>query len=283
MVLALAIASALSLGVADYLAGATLRRDGRMDTAFVYTALGALCGAVVILVALPLAPPDEFTRTDVLWSVAAGVAVGGALPLLMIGMARGPMAVVAPVLGLVSLGVPAVLGPLLGDELTSLEFVGLLVAFPAAGLVSMSDHGSTTSASIPQAVAIASATGALFGSSAVFFGQTSTASGIAPGVVAQLTTAGLLLAVMLGTGRYIRPKREAAPAAVGLGVLTAVAVFLSVLAYQRGPIAVVAAVIGLAPGPTVLMARYLAKEVIRPIQILGFALGVVAVVLFAAG
>ncbi|MDJ0954075.1 MAG: DMT family transporter [Acidimicrobiia bacterium] len=283
LVLGLAIAAAISLGIADYLAGATLLRDGRMNTALVYTMVGSLFGAVLVLFTLPLAPPEAFTANDLLWSLTAGVALAGALPLLMVGMARGPIAVVAPVLGLVSLAVPAILGPLLGDQLTGVETAGLLIAFPAAGLVSLSDHQTEFTAPIPQAVAIASAAGVLFGTSAVCFGQTSTASGIAPGVVAQWTTTVLLFVFAAATHRLIRPRPHALRLAVVVGALTALAVFLSVLAYQRGPVAIVAAVIGLAPGPTVVLARMLAHERMRPIQGVGFALGVVAVVLFAIG
>ncbi len=283
MVLGLAIASALALGIADYLAGATLRRDGRTSSALAYTAIGSALGAVVVLAALPLAPPEEFTRSDLVWSVAAGISVGLALPLLMIGMARGPVSVVAPVLGLVSLAVPATVGPLLGDRLSGLEVVGLLIAFPAAGLVSLSGHPGPGSGSIARGVAIAAGAGAFFGTSAVCFGQTSTASGIAPGVVAQMTTTVLLVTLALGLQRAVRPQKEAVWLAAGVGVLTAVAVFLSVLAYQRGPVAIVAAVIGLAPGPTVLLAWVLTKERIKVPQYFGFGLGVAAVVLFAAG
>ena len=283
MVLWFAISSALSLGVADYLAGATLRRDGRTDSTLIYTTVGALFGAVIVLLALPLAPPDAFTSEDLLWSMAAGVSVGLALPLLMIGMARGPMSVVAPVLGLVSLAVPAIAGPLLGDQLSGFEIAGLLVAFPAAGLVSLSDHTGNNAAPIPQAIAIAAAAGVLFGSTAVFFGQTNTASGIAPGVISQMTAAALLLCATVLMRKVMRPRKDALLAAIGVGVLTALAVFLSVLAYQRGPVAIVAAVIGLAPGPTVLMAWLLAHEKVAWIQLMGLGFGAAAVILFAAG
>ena len=283
MVLSLAIASAISLGVADYLAGATLRSDGRMNAALPYTAIGAIFGAIVVSAALPFAPPEEFSSVDLAWSLAAGTATGTALPLLMVGMARGPMAVVAPVLGLVSMAVPAIVGPILGDRLTSLEVIGLLIAFPAAGLVSLSNHESEETAPIPRAIALAAGAGALFGTAAVCFGQTSTASGIAPGVVAQITTAALLSTGTILARRMIRPRSHAMGLSAAVGILTAIAVFLSVLAYQRGPVAIVAAVIGLAPGPTVLLARMVVRESIRAIQLVGFALGIVAVVLFALG
>ena len=279
----MAIASAICLGIADYFAGVTLRRDGRMEAALLYTAIGAIFGAAVVLALLPLAPADDFSRTDFGWSIAAGVSVGIALPLLMVGMARGPMAVVAPVLGLVSLAVPAVVGPILGDSLSGWEVLGLLIAFPATVLISRAEHSDGPAAPLPQAIAIAAAAGALFGASAVFFGQTSTASGIGPGVVAQTTTAGFLILAMVFSGRVMKPQRASLFYAVAVGVLTALAVFLSVLAYQRGPVAIVAAIIGLAPGPTVLLAWYLAKERIATIQYAGFALGIGAVIMFAVG
>jgi drug/metabolite transporter (DMT)-like permease len=254
-----------------------------MTMALPYTAIGAIFGAVVVGVSLPFAPPEAFTSADLLWSLTAGTATGLALPLLMVGMARGPMAVVAPVLGLVSMAVPALIGPILGDQLTSLEVVGLLIAFPAAGFVSLSNHTSDRTAPIPRAIALAAGAGALFGTSAICFGQTSTASGIAPGVVAQLTTALLLSGLTMLGRRMVRPRTQAVTLSAAVGILTAIAVFLSVLAYQRGPVAIVAAVIGLAPGPTVLLARMVAREQIRAIQLIGFGLGVVAVILFAIG
>ena len=283
MVLSLAIASAVSLGVADYLAGETLRRDGRFETTFVYTTVGAVFGAIVVTAALPLAPAESFRSSDVAWSIGAGVAIGGALPLLMIGMARGPMAIVAPVLGLVTLAVPAVAGPLLGDQLSTLEILGLVLAFPAAGLVSLSNHGSSNGGPARDAVLLGTAAGLLFGFAAVCFGQTSTESGVAPGVVAQWTSTAVLATAMVGSRKVIRPIRPAMILSGWVGILTALAVFLSVLAYQRGPVAIVAAVIGLAPGPTVVLARALNHEEIRPIQLAGFVLGVIVVVLFAFG
>lgn len=283
MVLSLAIASALSLGITDFLAGVTLRRDGRQETALMYSLIASVLGAVMVVAALPLALPEEFTADDLMWSVIAGIAIGVALPILMVGMARGPAGIVAPMLGLVTLAIPAVAGPLLGDELSGWEIAGIALAFPAAVLVSLSKHHTETTAPVRQAIAIGAAAGAGFGTAAVCFGQTSTAAGIAPGVVAQVTTALVLFGATLGMRRMVKPQREATKVAGAIGVLTAVAMLLSVLAYQRGPVAVVAALIGLAPGVTVLLAWSLTRERFSALQGMGFALGIVAVVFFAVG
>ncbi|MEA2003047.1 MAG: DMT family transporter [Actinomycetota bacterium] len=283
MVLSLAIASALALGVADYLGGVTLRRDGRDQVALTYAAVGALIGVVVVIASVPIAPPDNFASSDVLWSVAAGVSFGLALPLLMIGMARGPIAVVAPVLGLVSLAVPAIVGPILGDQLSGLEVIGLLLALPATVMVAASPQASSTGLPIPRALLLATVTGALLGSAAVFFGQTSQDSGVGPAVVAQVIATVLIFGMAATTGRLVRPTRFALRPALLVGVLSGLAVLLSVLAYQRGPVAIVAAVIGLAPGPTIVLAWLLVDERISRTQAAGFVLGVAAVVLFAFG
>lgn len=283
MVLGLAIAASLSLGVADYLAGVALRRDGRTNAALTYTAVAFGAGLLLVVLAIPFASIERFSAADVGWSVAAGTAFGLSLPLLMVGMARGPIAVVAPVLGLTSLAVPAVAGPLLGDSLSNLELLGLLITFPAAAMIALNPHPTENALTTGGAVVVAVTAGGLLGSAAVFFGRTSTDSGIGPGAVAQLT--GLLLLLGLGSisGRIVRPRRGATEAAVFVGLLSGFSVVLSVLAYQRGPVAIVAAVIGLAPGPTVALAWILMKERITMVQFGGFAFGVAAVVLFAVG
>lgn len=265
------------------MAGATLREDGRSHSALTYTAIGTGVGALVAVLALPIARPEEFSGADVLWAMAAGVSIGVSLPLLMIGMARGPMAIVAPVIGLTSLAVPAIVGPLLGDVLSGLEVAGLLLAFPATALVAMSPHRGENALPIGQAVAIAALSGALLGTSAVFYGRTSTESGIGPGVVSQVTAGLLLLGIALASKRLVRPTREALPLAAWVGGLSGFATITSVLAYQRGPVAIVAAIIGLAPGPAVVLAWLVAHEKIGRLQMVGFAIGVAAVILFAIG
>ena len=273
----------MSLGVADFLAGATLRRDGRANAAVTYTALATSVGAVIALLAYPIATPETFSRSDVLWAVAAGISFGVALPLLMIGMARGPMAIVAPVIGLTSLAVPATIGPLLGDVLSGLEVVGLLLAFPAAALVALSPHRAEAAFAVGPALAIAALSGSMLGASAVFYGQTATESGIGPAVVSQATTALLLIGIGLTTRLLVRPVQAAVSIAAWVGILTGVATLTSVLAYQRGPVSIVAAIIGLAPGPAVVLAWLVAHERIGRWQLLGFALGIIAVILFAVG
>lgn len=283
MVLALAVAASLSLGAADYLAGATLRRDGRDSAALTYTTAMLAVGLVVVVAAMPAVPFAAFSRADLLWSIGAGAAFGVAFPLLMYGMARGPIAVVAPVLGLTSLVVPAIVGPLLGDRLSTPEVIGLIITLPAAVLIGFDPHDSEDAMPLALAVSVAMAAGALLGASAIFFGRTSTDSGIVPGIVAQLTGFALLAGIAGAAGRFVRPTRTALRTVAAAGGLSGLAVVLTVVAYQRGPVAVVAAVIGLAPGLTVVLAWRLIGERINRLQIVGLLLGASAIFAFALG
>ena len=231
MVLLLAITSSISLGVADYLSGVTLRNDGRAESALTYTALATALGAAIALLALPVLTPDAFTARDGWWAAAAGGCLGVALPLLMVGMSRGPIAIVAPVLGLVSLAVPATLGPLLGDELSGLEVVGLLLAFPAAALVALTPaQGGGNRLPVSRALGIAILSGGFLGGAAICYGQTSAASGIGPGVVSQATAAALLVVIARLWGRWLRPTLRGMKPAAGFGALSGVGTVLSVLA-----------------------------------------------------
>jgi drug/metabolite transporter (DMT)-like permease len=283
MTIGLAATCALLLGVVDYLSGVTLRRDGRHDAALSYAALASIVGLLVVVASWPLARPEHMTRADVIWAIAAGVSIGSALPLLMVAMARGPIAVVAPVIGLMSLAVPAIAGPLLGDVLTRWDVVGVLLALPAAALVATLPESDVSDGAVSAAVVLAMIVGALLGSAAVFFGRTGEESGIGPAVVAQVTTALFVLVSGVITGRLVRLRRSGITAAVAMGILNVLAVLSSVLAFQRGPVSVVAAIIGMAPGVTVVLAWFVVHERIGRRQILGFALGAVAVVLFAIG
>jgi drug/metabolite transporter (DMT)-like permease len=283
MTFALAATCALLLGVVDYLAGVTLRHDGRHEAALSYTALASAVGLLVVLAILPLVLPEHVARADIMWAIAAGLSIGIALPLLMLAMARGPIAIVAPVIGLMSLAVPAIAGPMLGDMLTRWDVIGVLLALPAAALVATVSESDRSGGAVPSTVALATLVGGLLGAAAVFFGRTGEESGIGPAVVAQVTATVLLVVSGVVSGRLVRLRRSGVTPAVAMGVLNVLAVLSSVLAFQRGPVSVVAAIIGMAPGVTVVLAWLVVHERIGRRQLIGFGLGAVAVVLFAMG
>ena len=83
--------------------------------------MASVVGLVVAVGYILVFPAEAFTREDLLWSVGAGVFSSGARPLLYMAMERGPIVVAAPTIGVVSLVVPAVVGPLTGASLAGLS------------------------------------------------------------------------------------------------------------------------------------------------------------------
>ena len=123
------------LGVGDFFAGEGGRRTKHPGASVSIAWLASVIGATVAGLYLLVFPPEAFTSSDLRWSLGAMVFSSMARPMLYHCMELGPMAVAAPVIGVVSLTVPAVVGPLTGDPLRGLELAGVIVAIPAVVLI----------------------------------------------------------------------------------------------------------------------------------------------------
>ena len=238
-----------------------------------------LCLGLYLLVFRPLG----YHQADLMWALLATVLVSAVRPLLYYGMQRGPMVVFAPTLGVVSLAVPAVVGPLTGSGLSGLEVAGVLVAMPAVSLIA--SDGGMPRISSPQAgsaLKLGAVTGVLLGSVSLCFSQVTVDAGAMPAFVSQF---GAVLLIPLIT----RPLQSMAPLTptvrrFGLlvGLIDIFAVISSVIAFQRGNVTVVTAIMGFAPAVTIALAWWIYNERIYRWQYAGAALGAVAVILFAA-
>ncbi len=283
MPVALATFAAVLLGAGDFFAGLGGRRDRRGASAGLTTAwVASVAGAVIGTLLLVVVRPDAVTAADVWWSIAAGATMSIARPLLYIGMARGPMSVFAPTLGLVSLVVPAVVGPFIGQDLVPLEVLGIVIAVPAVVMVTSTGRLPTVREVLTShAVGLGVVTGAVIGTIGIFFAQTGTDSGIVPVAISQAVAVLLIPAAALGGYPLARPMRGLLRWGLIVGVVDILAVVANVLAFQRGSVAVITAILGLAPAVTLLLAwRVLGERMFR-LQLIGATLGVGAVLLFA--
>ena len=80
---------------------------------------------------------------------------------------------------------------------------------------------------------------------------------------------------------FPRPVKHAVLLAALVGLIEIFGEFFVVLAFQRGPVPVVAAIVGLIPAVTMIWAKVIDNEPIYRLQIPGALLGVVSVLLFA--
>ena len=137
MSIVLALLSAASYGVADFLGGTASRRLH----ALVVTLIAMVSGSVVIVVVC-LAVGGVLTGRDVAWSAAAGVAGALALATFYSALAKGPMGVVAPLSAVTSAVVPVLVGLALGERPSTVSTVGVVLALPAAS-ARMTVEGAT--------------------------------------------------------------------------------------------------------------------------------------------
>lgn len=280
MAVVLALGAAVVYGSADFMGGLVSRRAAALSVA-----LGAqLSGVLVLLAALPFLGPVHATGLDLAWGALAGVFGGGGLVILFRVLAKGPMSVVAPTTALSAAVVPILAGVLLGDRPGRLAVVGIAVSFVAVLLITRESPEQRAAEGRVRVAVLAAAllAGAVFGLFFVCLHQTSPAAGLWPLLAAKAVSVPAIAAIVW---RKRIPLEWSAPG-VGRtimvsGALDMAANVLYLLALRHGMLAVVAAVSGLYPASTVLLARSQLDERLHHVQVVGLVAAACAAVLVA--
>lgn len=290
----LALGSALTYGIADFLGGRVATRAPALTTTLVTQTFGLL----TLLVLAPVAGGE--VSVSALWTGGvAGMAGSAGLVVYFRGLAIGPMGVVAPLAGAVGAVVPVLAGLFLGERIGLLAAVGIVVGLASVVLSSI-DPDVGPPAGVPQprfraAVAavrqggIASSgpalgllAGALFGLFFVLLDLTPEGSGMWPLLGARLTTVPLLFLLARSRGRPY-PSRDHGPQLVASGVLDVAANALFLLATRTGLLVLAGLLVSLYPVVVVLLARQFLDERLDRQQQFGVLLALVAVVLISLG
>jgi len=283
--------AATVFGVSDFLGGTAARR---VPSAVV--AMLAQLAGLLALCLLMFAIPAVVLPSALGWGLLAGLAGGIGVPVLYRGLAEGPMNVVAPLTALTSAAVPVVTGALLGERPSVQAWVGIGLALLAGVVVGLSFEPREPAAegrpqgSPLRGVLMALFAGLCFGGFFVLLAQADPVAGLWPVTAAKVAgslVAGVaLLAALRAGGLAGGPGPMGAGGwrlAVLGGVLDAVANALYLLAAHHGQLSVVGAVVALYPASTVLLARVLDGEKIGPLQLVGLALAVPALILVTSG
>ena len=295
MVVLLGLAAAVLYGGGDFLGGMATRR------AHVLTVLMLVeTAAVIVSVAVALLSGGPAILSGLTWGFSAGVIGGLGLIIFYVGLAAGPMSVVAPVSGLVATILPVAVALAEGERPGAGVYAGALlclVAIVLASSASESDDpgtpggpghtgytGHTGLARPPRrlgrAVAYGTASGVSFG---LFFllirnaGQSGEVWPVAAGRIGEL-------AVVLAAAAVLRPGlrglRGGLPlAAVSAGVIDVVANLCYVAATRIGAFGLAVVLASLYPGVTVLLARVVLGERLRWIQRAGLGLAAIGILL----
>jgi drug/metabolite transporter (DMT)-like permease len=300
VVTVLALAAALLYGTADFLGGVATRRAKALSI----LPASALSGAVVVLVAA-LVAGESPTATGIRWGLIAGTVGGVGLIVFYIGLAEGPMSVVAPTSALVSTILPIGIAIADGERADITVYVGALICLVA--IVAVSAAGSAAddvpAAGPPggvmphqpgmparwtrrvfpvRAIAFGVASGISFGLFFLFLRNAGKSGPLWPVVASR--GAGFALVVVAACAVRARPViarggTRLLLATFGSGAIDATANVCYVLATRAGLFGLAVVLTSLYPGMTVLLARFVLGERLRPVQLGGLLLAAAGVLL----
>jgi uncharacterized membrane protein len=280
----LAVLSSVIYGAADFLGGLASRRASVLAV----IVLSQAFGLVVVSIAIPMLPAASPNAADLAWGAAAGVCGLVGLGLLYRALATGTMSLVAPITAAWAAIVPVGAGVAKGERLHPLAVFGILLALVAIVLVSQSaPEPGTPAADVREALrrslGLAVTSGVIIGLFLVAMDFTRRESGLWPLVSARIASLAL-------AGPYLFARKVEIPRdgprlklILGSGFLDMLANILFLLAVQRGMLSIVATLTSLYPASTVVLARMVLGERLRPIQAGGVVCALVAVVLIVSG
>ncbi|HYN57125.1 MAG TPA: EamA family transporter [Motilibacterales bacterium] len=271
----LALFSSVMWGSADYLAGKLSRRR------HVLVVLGGTqsVGLLVMLVVATLTGAWGASRGYLGWAVLASLAGATGLALFYRALAIGTMGVVSPIAALGVL-VPLAVGLGSGERPTTVQMVGIVLALvgvvAASGPEVHGDAGWTP-------LLLAGGSAVFLGTSLVAIAGGSEASVVMTMTVMRIITVSLMGLALLALRRSVAVPRGELPAFAAVGLLDVGANLAFGMASTLGLLSLVAIFGSLYPVATILLARVIDHERLRPVQQVGVALALAGVAAISAG
>ena len=274
----LSLAASCCWGVADFAGGLQSRRVAVP----VVLALVEGTGLVLVLAVVAAAgEPFPGTRAVVV-SLVAGVAGVLALGCFHRALSIGTMSIVAPI-SATGVALPVIVGVATGDELSALVSAGLAVTVVGVILASREAHEDERRAAAGRlsiALALIAAVG--FGSYFVLSDAAADDSVWWFLVLSRVIPVPLLIG-LAAWRRMPRPEPRTVLVLAAAGSLDCGATGLYAYANTKGALSIVAVVGSLYPVATVLLARVVLGERVRPVQRLGVVAALVGVAMIAGG
>lgn len=284
---ALALATSLLWGLADFGGGALSRRIPALTVVVVSQALAAAVLGVAVL-----ATGAVSAASDRLWyAVAAGVVGPVAMLCFYRALALGPMGVVSP-LATTAVAVPVGVALAFGERPDGVQYAGILVAAVGAALAG---GPQVQGAPVQRRALLLTAVAACgFGGVMVLIAAASTSvTGLLLALFVQrvcnVLAGGAALAFALRRGARalppggVRRLRAALPALAAVGLADVAANGTYALAAGIGPVTVAAVLASLNPVVTALAARGILRERLRAVQATGATLALAGSLLLATG
>jgi drug/metabolite transporter (DMT)-like permease len=269
------LGSAVAWGAGDYVGGLAARRSGAIAVAAGATVVGFAMLLLLLAIVRPSFPPGEV----IVLGGVAGVAGGLGLAALYRGLSLGSMGLVAAISGVGSVLLPLGVGVwLAGDAIGQLQWVGVAAALGAGAAASGATLRGVNVAAL--SMAVVAATG--FGLWYVILDRAAETHElwalVASRGASSVVVGGLALA--RGGARGLRSSWRLVLAA---GALDLGGNGGFVLARGTLPVGIAAALSGLYPIATMLLARGVIGEALPRLGVAAVALAVLGIVLISLG
>jgi drug/metabolite transporter (DMT)-like permease len=275
MGLVLALAAATLYGTGDFAGGLLSRRFGSIRV----NLIGCLSAATVSWLALAVSSGPGPKGVALLWGLIGGIGGGVGTLFLYRGLGRGRMSVVGPVSAVGAAVVPAITGVLLGDQITALAAIGIVLAVPAIALTAASSDAAESRQTSGLSDGVIAGIG--FGLMFIALARAGSESGLWPLACEQTSSALFVVMIAVASRERLAMRRGDIGWPIVVGVSGMAASLLYFAATHVAPLAIVAVVTSLYPGVTVLLARVLGHERFSTAQRAGLGLCALAVVAIA--
>lgn len=274
MVTFLALAAAVLAGTGDFFGGKATKKTNVVSV----MAISHFLGLIIILILAPLMA-DEFTSKDFFLGVLASSFGLCGLTLLYRGLAKGPMAIVAPITAVACATLPVIWGLLSGEKLTELQIVGVFVGLLAIFLVSWTpgERKAIKGSLVLEALVAGLSFGAFF----IVIDGTSETTAPWPVVGSRVFSVLVIFLFVIIGRKNIKPEKNSTPFIVGAGFFDTLANVVLLAALNKGLLSLVSVLASFYPAVTVLLARFFLKEMMLKNQIIGLALGLTSIALLA--
>lgn len=271
--IAYGLLSALAFGVGDFVGASAARRAGVL----VVVAGSQLVGLVALLAALLVVRPEAPGADGIALGLVAGTAGAIGLAGLFGGMAIGSMGLVAALSGAGSLAIPLIVGALTGVRIAPLQLVGIGAAAAAGVAASGASRGDLGR----RALLLSGVAAVGFGTWYVLLDLTAQVSDpLWTLVLSRIASAGVMA---IAAARRFDRERFPVRVVVLAGIMDVGGNVLYLAARGEMAVGLAAALSGLYPIVTMLLARFLLRERLSPLGLIGVGLAVGAVVLISIG
>jgi len=265
---------ALSFGAGDFAGAMGARRAGALVAVAAAHTIGLVALVLAVFAIRPPLPPID----AVLIGLAAGVAGVVGLAALYRGMSIGKMGIVTSLAGCGSLVLPLIAGAVLGHEVGTLQLVGVTSAVLAAAAAGGASRGDVER----RALVLAGAAAVSFGAWYVLVDLAARAGDpLWALVTSRAGSSAIVLAVLAIRG--FDAQRIPIAILVAAGLFDVGGNALYVVAREEIPLGLAAALVGLYPVVTVLLARFVLGEHLPRLGQVGVGLAAVGIVLISLG